>query len=462
MPASIVLFDWLLAPIYILIICIIAAIIKKRKERNNPIYKFFLWGLVAKIIGAITLCLIYVYYYHEGGDTLWYHWDCIIFLKLFLKSPSDFFTTMFNLVPHSQQYFFFDSTTGYPGFWNDPPALHTVRFTTIVEMIGMGLYLPSSVIMAVISFSGVWKLYEMFCELYPNLYKQFAIVILFVPSVVFWGSGILKDSWTLSAACWYCYSMYKVFIVRDKILRNVITMSISIFIMVAIKPYIFVGLLPGSILWIISSRMAKVKNLFIRILITPIILLFGVSLGIVLWSATSSNLGAYSSIDSMLLKANVSYEDLKKDYYHGNSFDLGEYDPTVSGLLAKFPMGFITGLFRPFLWEAKNPVMLISGIENFIILLMTIYFLIRRPVSFIVSMISNPMVMFCFIFGVLFAFLVAMSTSNFGALVRLRIPAIPFFLAGLVLVEYLSRERDKQKKMQKHRHYASSKVVYTR
>jgi len=37
------------------------------------------------------------------------------------------------------------------------------------------------------------------------------------------------------------------------------------------------------------------------------------------------------------------------------------------------------------------------------------------------------MLIFCFSFSLLFAFALGFSTSNFGALVRFRIPFLPFF-----------------------------------
>jgi hypothetical protein len=109
-------------------------------------------------------------------------------------------------------------------------------------------------------------------------------------------------------------------------------------------------------------------------------------------------------------------------------------------MLSKFPVATITGLFRPFLWESRNIVMVASGLENTLILLFVIYIFIRKPGRALVAIISNPLVLFCLIFSIFFAFSIAISTSNFGALVRLRIPMMPFFLSGLVLIEYVRDE----------------------
>ena len=44
------------------------------------------------------------------------------------------------------------------------------------------------------------------------------------------------------------------------------------------------------------------------------------------------------------------------------------------------------------------------------------------------------LLLFSFVFAIFFAFGVGLSTSNFGALVRYKIPCIPFYLSSLWLV----------------------------
>ena len=203
-------FDWLLVPFYILIIYVIAAYIKNKGIIRNPIYKYFLFGLFAKIFGAICVCLIYVYYYKEGGDTLMYHRDSSIMLNLLWRSPVDFFSLWLSpLTKETLSYFTAD--TGYLEYGNDTKSFMVDRLIIPIKIISFDSYIVSSVLMAVLSYTGVWKLYLMFCEYYPVLYKNFALTVLFVPSVFFWGSGLMKDSWTLAAAGWYTYSFYKIF-----------------------------------------------------------------------------------------------------------------------------------------------------------------------------------------------------------------------------------------------------------
>jgi len=430
--------DWVLALFYILAIYAIASLIKARNIKNNPIYRYFLGGLFAKIIGGVSLCLIYTYYYDQRGDTMSYHTDSSVLLKLLFKSPGDFFRMWFSPMTNELRSIF-SSDTGYLNYGRDASALMVVRLLVPIKLIGFDSYLLSSILMAVVSYTGVWKLYSLFCAHYPSLYKLFAITVLFVPSVLFWGSGLLKDSWTLAAAGWYTYSFYQIFINKKSIIFSSISLMIASGILILIKPYIFLGLLPGSILWMAWSRLSNIKSQFLRIISAPLILVTGLGLGFFVWSLTSSNLGEYSSMDSMLKKAVESSEDLKQDYYQGNSFDLGKFEPTLWGLVSKFPIAAATGLFRPLPHEANNVVMIFSGLENLVILGFAFFVLFRKPKAALVSLFGNPLVLFCLTFAVFFAFSVAISTSNFGALVRLRIPMIPFFLSGLVLMEYGSK-----------------------
>ena len=76
--------DLIIAPIYLVLFFFIANNIRSRNIENNSSYRYYVPGLMVKMVGAIAICLVYVYYY-GGGDTLIYHRDCVSVAKLFLK-----------------------------------------------------------------------------------------------------------------------------------------------------------------------------------------------------------------------------------------------------------------------------------------------------------------------------------------------------------------------------------------
>ena len=418
---------------YMLLIFLIAWNHQNKRATTNPTYRYFMSGMAAHIVGAASFCLIYTFYY-SGGDTLNYHDSSQAMINLFFTDPGSFWGAwLFENTP--ERHAAFNEVTGYPQYWDDDTnAFNVVRLIIPLELISFRSYLITSMLLSVITYLGSWRLYQMFYGLYPSLYKGFGIVILFAPSVLFWGSGILKDTFTFAAMCWFTYAFYELFMRYKRSLWYVTYFVLSIMVLLLIKPYIFIGLFPAMLIWKLSSTIKKLPNLFTKVLVTPIIMGGGIIIGTSVWIAVSGGLGKYSTVEGIINKAHVSQSDLKQDHYEGNSFDIGDYDPTLSGMLSKSPSAMMAGLFRPFLWESKNVVMMISGLENFVLIVFFVVVLLKSPYRFISTIVNQPTVLFCFTFVIIFSFAIGISTSNFGALVRFKIPLIPFFLCGLLII----------------------------
>jgi hypothetical protein len=119
----------------------------------------------------------------------------------------------------------------------------------------------------------------------------------------------------------------------------------------------------------------------------------------------------------------------------GSVYTFGDYDFSTGGMIRKAPMAVFTGLFRPVIWEVRNPVMLLSALESLFMIVLLIRVIWKIGLSrFFSQIFSNPVVGFCMVFSLAFAFAIGISTYNFGSLVRYRIPLIPFFIIGLYLI----------------------------
>jgi hypothetical protein len=429
--------DFVFVPFWLAIILVIARIYRNRMIATNPEYKYYLPGLYAKLFGGFGLIMVYTLYY-PGGDTVQYFNDAVVIAKLLFYNPSNFFHIMTH--PHSPSvYYYFNSETGYPCYYRDANAFFVCKLAFFIVMFSFKSIIAANLILASISFIGVWKLYKVFVYEFPQLKKQLAIAVFFMPSVFFWGSGLLKDTFTFSAMGFFTYSFYMVFIRRKKIMWNIITLILSSFVIVSIKPYILVGLLPGILIWIIHNLLLKIKGSIARTAALPVLITIVLVFGFAFLKMLESSLNDYS-INNVLEKAVVTQQDLKKDYYKGNSFDIGDFDPTVSSMLLKVPAAINASLFRPFILEANNLVMFISSLENLFILLFTLRVLfMTRIFGFFKSILSSHLLTFAFIFSMFFAFSVGISTSNFGSLVRYKIPVIPFYVACLFIVQYKAR-----------------------
>jgi len=277
-----------------------------------------------------------------------------------------------------------------------------------------------------------------------------AVGILFIPSATFWSSGIIKDPFTFAFSMLFVISFYKIFFLRKFSLKYITSLLISIYIITSLKPYIFYALFISGMIWLGFSYVHLVKSRFLRIFILPPVMVIVGFVGIYAFTAIAGRVGgAYKDVDSMLNKAVGSQQDLKQEYYEGNSFNIGDYEPTLAGAVSVTPAAINAGLYRPYLWEARNPVMFLSGLENMFLLLVTIYVIFRAgPIFFLKELIKEPFIIFCFMFSVLMAWGIGLSTSNFGALVRFKIPLLPFFLmAWLFVLDIYNKKRKLEKKI---------------
>lgn len=208
------------------------------------------------------------------------------------------------------------------------------------------------------------------------------------------------------------------------------------------------ALIVSSAVWLAMNSISKIKGAMARTAVAPMLIIITAFLGYTFLNSLGSQLGEYS-IERVFDRAVITQRDLKADYYKGNSFDIGEYDANFSSMLGKAPIAIVSALFRPTILEANNPVMLVSALENLVLLIFTIRILIKtRILGFFKFFAKHHLLTFSLVFSLFFAFSVGISTSNFGSLVRYRIPILPFYVSSLyIIANYykLSKESKEEK-----------------
>jgi len=447
--------DFILLPIYLFVVFIFASYFKnKYYPKGHPLRPYFMPAFAFKIMGAILLGIIYQYYY-KGGDTLnyWRQTDIIN------SSFSDSIGTWFRLITGSAEIYDVDVykyTTQFYWYGRSSPEYLISIIGAIIGLFTMTTYLPTAVIFAALSFIGVWKMYVVFTKLYPRLTKQMAWAFLFIPSVIFWGSGFMKDTITLSCIGWVTHFFYRIFFENRKLLLNSALALFVIYVIYIIKSYIVMAFLPAILLWGLGLLSYRIKDT--RLIIFGRYFLYASAIaGIALIGGKleAEMFGEYN-VESVAYKSFVTRDYLYRvsNEQDGSGYTLGDFDPTLLGMLEQAPAGVNVTLFRPYLWEARKPIVMISAIESLLYLVFTIVAIVRNnPIRVVQRILADETLQFCLIFTLIFAFAVGISTSNFGSLVRYKIPCLPFYTAFLIILFYppkqellLRKERDKSRK----------------
>jgi hypothetical protein len=270
---------------------------------------------------------------------------------------------------------------------------------------------------------------------------------LMFPSVLFWGSGLLKDTITMSAAAWLTYCIFSIFFTKSKIVTNIIVALLMSYLLIMIKPYIFISIVPGLLIWLFIKWVRQIENTVVRVLLIPGVFILVMGGVFLLFGTLGKNLGVYGNVDTMVNKIQITQADLKRSAQYGsNYYDIGTVEASPVSLLLKSPLAILAGLFRPFIWEARNPFVMLSALENLFLLFMVIYTLVKTGIKvYFNALFKDPFLTFSFLFSVLFAFGIGMAATNFGALVRYKIPLLPFFVSGMFIMLDFYRKNKKEK-----------------
>ena len=426
--------DFLLLPFFLLFWIGLFTMIRNRRYKvGSPIRKYFLPALIARLVGAILTALMYQYYY-GGGDTFLYFIGAKDVFNAFIGDPYAAYEMLFYDL-NDWRVETRDYLTLYNFFYKPNEAI-VIRLSSWFTLPGLGTYLGTSLGVTSFSFVGCWCLYLVFYDLYPRLYRQTAYAILFLPSMCFWSTGVMKDPFTMAGLGYFVYGVYFLILKNNgKNIQNFLLILIGGFLMAKIKLYIIASIAPATILWVFLLLKDKIKDPTIRKIATPIFLSLGGAIGLV----GIRVLGTYSTAFTL---EGFLEEALKMQWWltfsterdGGTGYTL-VFDPTPMGLVKVLPQAINVSLFRPYLWEARKAIVLPSALEALFTLFYTLYVLFKlgllRTIRYI---LTEPTVIFCFTFAVIFAFAVGFTSMNFGALARYKIPCLPFYFIGLIIL----------------------------
>lgn len=439
LPEQVVLFnsdDIIAVPVITGILLWILQRLKYGRYRSNPVKKLiipaFLFKVVLTLIGAYIADNSYSY----KVDTHNYFAGVLTLKEALLEDPTFI------------QYAFFHNDDLY-ALTQSKPEVSWMMSTTVTKVAQIALpfsffmgnsYLAISILFSFLAFYGVLKLFDLFAHDYPHLSLQFGYSFFFFPSFAFWSCGLLKDPLSIFGLGLFAYNTYSLLIIRRKIIQSAFKSLFGLYIVFIIKPYIAVALVPAFAIWIFRKYNEKIKSKVVRVLrsFTAFIIFFLILIFSSSYIAQSESVQQFA-VENVLEEVKRQKEGY--EVYSGDSnFNLGEFNPTPLGFAKLFPVAVYTALYRPFLWEVSKPIQFMSAIESFFFIIFTVYVLYKIGIKkFWQNLYSNNTIFFCFIFTFIFAGFVAVSTANFGTLVRYKIPCLPFYLAALIILLSVKR-----------------------
>ena len=425
--------DFLLMPFFILIIYFIFKSIKNRYYKNTIIAQYFVPALMIRLFGAFMSALMYQYYY-KYGDTFYYFTGVMDIFHTFLSDPVVALEMCFNkhenLSPEALR------NITYHRLFRDSSSGLVMQLGGLFSPLVLGSYLGVSFIFTIFAFLGSWLMYRVFVDMYPRLHKSLAFAILFVPSIWFWGVGLMKDSLTMGGLGFLFWGCYTLFIKRASPIKAISAIFIGAYMVAFVKVYVILALAPALIVWIFLMYKNQIPIPWLRTIATPLFLGVAALGGVIMLQKIGQYFSHYA-LENILNQAAKTqwWIALNTEKDGGTGYTLGELDPSIGGMIKMFPKAVNVTLFRPYIWESRKIIVIPSILESGITLFLTLR--VIWTLGFfktIKSIFADPVVLFCLIFALIFAFAVGFSTMNFGALARYKIPCLPFYFAALIIL----------------------------
>lgn len=440
--------DVVIALVVLLVIMVIGFFRSNTGIKQQPLYRYFMLGLLVKILGSIAFAVYYANYL-DGGDTIAYWYGAEALKNLFYQNPQLYFQEMFGETSWVNYFNHYNEYTGWPpsSIYRSARHFNTCRIASIFALIIPNSFLGLTLAMGFISYYATFKLYLTFVRNFPQIEKQLRVGILYVPSVVFWCSGIMKDTIVLIGVCYIVHETDKFLNVSNK--KNRVLFFIRLlfwgWLIFLVKPYVVIAMAPAWLAWINYKTIKRIKSPVLKYYLLPFLVLGTFILAFNLYVKYSGR-GEFSA-ENIIEKALVSRKDFATNVTYGSNRAKVEVidNPTSENFIRAIPESIIMGLFRPFIWEARSPAIFITALENFFILVYFFIALFKLKIFGLISFIwSHPLLLFSVFFSIVLAFVVGFTTPLFGAMVRFRTPFLPFWVSFMIVAIYHIRPLPKK------------------
>lgn len=499
----------ILAVIYFILFCFIVKRFSFFKD-DAISFKFLLCILCLKVLACFAY--YWVYFDHYKGELLSDSESTMNGAKIIYsalpKHFDDYFKIIFGFHSESQSDPLYDLYFKGIDKWervgdhndfflNDNRTI--TRINALIMLFSFGYYAVHGFFMLALSFIGQWAFYKTFKNYFKGKEVLLASVIFLTPSVLFWTSGVLKEPIAICLLGMFCYSFFKLFIHKQKSIKQFSILVVSLFLSLIVKPYIlmvvliplccfafvnqfqirrvflfyltfFCVLLVGGIAtlkFVFNKDVVKVivarQNDFINLsnggtfflndqryvrldyeensdkyeMVDSVKKLYRIKPHVKLMYWNEPNL----NWDTVFVNDNQDtslYSYISSSPPAGSAIPMERLTNSFSSFAKVVPKSFYNVLCKPFFYDAKGALDLLASLENFLFLILIVFCVVyRNP-----SLINSNLLWFC-VFLVLCSFLlVGLTTTVLGAIVRYKVPFLPF----LLMIPLLFLDGEKWKK----------------
>jgi len=385
--------------------CFVWLHFKKSAGDHKVLYGF---ALLFKLSMGIALGLVYRYYY-QANDT-WLFFEDAGKLADLAREDLRSYTQFLWRTDQTQPVWHLLANT-------QERSLFFVKIVSGFALISGNSYWIIAIYFSVISFISCWYFFQTVVKNFAESTRSAALAFLFFPSVIFWSSGIVKE--TIALAGLYCLASVFIKIIKGDTRTWVewALMLCSFYVAWSLKYYwtaLFMAVFTTSlIMFMVQKRLIGLQRYKLMGWVVIFLALSAIA------SLLHPNFYLSRFLNVLITNHNdfvkISRPDALIHYY--------QLTASWLSIFINAPWALCSGLFRPFIIEANGLIPTLASLENLVLLVLTGACFFHRK-----AQPSDRLLFFSIVvYVVLLCVFLALSTPNLGTLSRYRVGFLPFF-----------------------------------
>jgi len=364
-----------------------------------------------------------------------------------------------------------------------------LRLHALIHFISFGNYAVHALFSCFLSFIGIQWIYKTFKQQFIHKEIYFFLIWVLFPGVWFWTAGLLKEGPALFILGMLLISLKRIIAERKYSFKNLFMLFIVLQLAVVFKSYLMLPVLLATIVFYGVKNRTDIRvglKYFISLILVFLIVNFSLKIVfgkdcVTLLAGRQktfldvSNGGIFLAAEGKYLRLKYDYNSVQLDssqsevkakikqgvqYIYWNEVNMADtlkceghtdtakiytlihvipvqnstFTPPVLvtdwwSFIKSAPYSLCVAVFKPFFYDARNTMDIVSSVENVIILLFILFFIYNG----IKRNFRNPYFIYFLSMSVMVLIVIGITSPNLGAIQRYRALIVPFILLTALL-----------------------------
>lgn len=382
---------------------------------------YILLVFTLKLLAGSALSLLYFDHYEDRttGDTYRFFDDAtVLYSSLHQEETPETYLRLLSGIgektdPKAKKYYYTMTHMERPfgvGFFNDNITI--IKANAFFMLFSLGYYPTHVLFWCFLSLIGLTAVLRLLIVYFPRKKWAMFLAVYLLPTVLFWGSGVLKDGLLILGLGLFLRAFFH-YIYGDFERRHAPGLLIGLALLVLVKGYVLFCMVP-AIIGLLLAKLSHGRRFWLVFSIPHALALLLVFIGPLMHPELDV-------AEKFRLKQEAFY-NVAAQSQSGSVIDIPPVQSSMDVVL-NAPQALVHTYLRPWFWNADNLLYIPAGIENLFLLLVFAIMLwnFRAPYGLII-----PILAFCLSFVVVLGVLIGETIPVLGAVVRYKLPALIF------------------------------------